>query len=455
MARSGLRADRWIKWPLNRVSQSSQRTGRDPAMASMHLYDHPIVLLVLHACTFMACTSSNALMLLKPSRGQSGCMRGALKMATIRTTHTGSLPRSKELTELLIELEAGRISEKLATLTTSSIMNVVETQHDLGVDVVNDGEQGKTGYSTYVRDRLSGFEGEPTTRPQSNDLEGHEDFVELSIKLRGRPSAKLPPCSAPIHLTNPDAVHNDIANLRAAADSAGVARDRLFMSAASPGLIGMFFENHYYPNRAEYLGAIAEAMRPEYHAIVDAGVTLQLDCPDFAMSHNSVFQNLSIKDFRREVSVGVEALNSAVAGLAPESMRLHLCWGNYESPHTTDVPLADLIDIVLQALPAGIALEASNPRHGHEWRVFEDLKLPDGKYLIPGVIDTTTNFVEHPQLVAQRLGNYIGLVGAERVMAGTDCGFGSFIGRDRVAPSVVWSKLGSLVEGTRIANGAH
>ncbi len=373
-------------------------------------------------------------------------------MANIRTTHTGSLPRSQEQTLLLIELEGGHVPDDLAKATTDSVSEIVSIQRDLGIDIINDGEQGKTGYSTYVSDRLAGFEGEATARPQSNDLKGHEDFVELSVKLRGRPSAKLPPCSSPIRLINPDAVHVDIANLTAAADAAGIPRDRLFMTAASPGLIGMFFENQYYPTRADYLHAIADAMRPEYQAIVNAGITLQLDCPDFAMSHNSVFQNLSIEEFRREIATGVEALNSGVAGLPSEMMRFHLCWGNYESPHTTDVPLGNIIDLISKAAPAGIVLEASNPRHGHEWRVFENFQLPDDKYLVPGVIDTTTNFVEHPELVAQRLGTYASVVGPERVVAGTDCGFGSFIGRDRVAKSVVWSKLESLVEGTRLAN---
>ncbi len=373
-------------------------------------------------------------------------------MANIQTTHTGSLPRSEEQTRLLIELEGGHVPDSLAKATTEAVAEVVSIQQSLGIDIVNDGEQGKTGYSTYVSDRLAGFEGEATARPQSNDLQGHEDFVELSVKLRGRPSAKLPPCSSPIRLINPDAVHIDIANLTAAADAAGVPHDHLFMTAASPGLIGMFFENQYYPTRADYLHAIADAMRPEYQAIVNAGITLQLDCPDFAMSHNSVFQNLSIEEFRREIATGVEALNSGVAGLPSEKMRFHLCWGNYESPHTTDVPLGDIVDLITRAAPAGIVLEASNPRHGHEWKVFEDFKLPEDKYLVPGVIDTTTNFVEHPELVAQRLGAYASVVGADRVMAGTDCGFGSFIGRDRVAKSVVWSKLESLVEGTRIAN---
>ncbi|HVB00209.1 MAG TPA: cobalamin-independent methionine synthase II family protein [Acidimicrobiales bacterium] len=376
-------------------------------------------------------------------------------MANIQTTHTGSLPRSEEQTLLLIELEGGHIPAELARTTTDAVAEIVSTQYKLGVDIINDGEQGKTGYSTYVSDRLAGFEGVATARPPSNDLRGHEDFIELSVKLRGRSSAKLPPCSSPIRLINPEAVHIDIANLTAAADAAGVPRDHLFMSAASPGLIGMFFENQYYPNRAEYLHAIADAMRPEYQAIVNAGITLQLDCPDFAMSHNSVFQDLSIEEFRREIATGVEALNSGVAGLPSEKMRFHLCWGNYESPHTTDVPLGDIVDLITKAAPAGIVLEASNPRHGHEWKIFEDFKLPDDKYLVPGVIDTTTNFVEHPELVAQRLGAYASVVGSERVMAGTDCGFGSFIGRDRVAKSVVWSKLAALVEGTRIANARY
>ena len=373
-------------------------------------------------------------------------------MANIRTTHTGSLPRSDELTALLIEHESGHVPSELEKVAKQEIDAVVAAQHDLGIDVINDGEQGKTGYSTYVRERLAGFDGEPTARPQSNDLKGHEDFVELSIKLRGRPSAKLPPCTSPIRLIDPEAVHHDIANLLSAADAAGVTRDQLFMSAASPGLIGMFFENHFYPSREEYLHAIADAMRPEYQAIVNAGITLQLDCPDFAMSHNSVFQDLTVEEFRREVAIGVEALNTAVTGLAPERIRFHLCWGNYESPHTTDVPLWDLIDLVTKAAPAGIVLEASNPRHGHEWKVFENFELPADKYLVAGVIDTTTNFVEHPELVAQRLETYAKVVGVDRVMAGTDCGFGSFVGRDRVARSVVWSKLEALVEGTRLAN---
>jgi 5-methyltetrahydropteroyltriglutamate--homocysteine methyltransferase len=217
-------------------------------------------------------------------------------------------------------------------------------------------------------------------------------------------------------------------------------------------VIALFFENHYYPSREEFLHAIVEAMREEYRAIIDAGLTLQLDCPDLAMSYNTIFADLSREEFRNEASLAVEALNSAVAGFPPEQMRLHVCWGNFESPHTHDIALAEVIDIILRARPAGISLEAANPRHGHEWRVFEDVRLPDDKYLIAGVLDTTTNFVEHPELVAQRLRNYADLVGEERVMAGTDCGFSTFIGYNRVAPSVVWAKMAAMAEGARLAS---
>src|SRR5665213_1136730 len=370
----------------------------------------------------------------------------------IATTHTGSLPRPADITAQLIERQEGRDPVGLDQLADRAVVDIVAMQVEAGIEIVNDGEQSKTGYSTYVQDRLSGFEGEPVSRPRANDLKDHPDFAELSVRLRGRPSPPLPPCNGPIELIDPGAVHRDIARLKAAAEASGIGTERLFMSAASPGLIAMFFGNTYYPSREEFLGAIADAMRSEYQAIVNAGITLQLDCPDFAMSHNSVFQDLSIEEFRSEIAIGVEALNSAVVGLPPEKMRFHLCWGNYESPHDTDVPLEAIVDVIVQARPAGIALEASNPRHGHEWKVFEDFKLPDEKYLIPGVIDTTTNFVEHPELIALRLENYAGVVSADRVMAGTDCGFGSFIGRDRVARSVVWSKLSALAEGTHLAN---
>jgi 5-methyltetrahydropteroyltriglutamate--homocysteine methyltransferase len=355
------------------------------------------------------------------------------------------------MTAALIEKQEGRPTPGFEELADRAVMDVVAMQIEVGLDIINDGEQSKTGYSTYVQDRLNGFEGEPVTRPRANDLKDHPDFAELAVRLRGRPSPPLPPCSGPISLRDADAVHTDIARLMAAANAHDVAKDRLFMSAASPGLIAMFFGNSFYPSREEFLGAIADAMRPEYEAIANAGIMLQLDCPDFAMSHNSVFQELSVQEFRREVALSIAALNAAVAGISPDQMRLHVCWGNYESPHTTDVPLADLIDLIATARPAGLSVEGANPRHEHEWELFESFQLPDDKYLIPGVIDSKSNYVEHPRLIAQRLNRYSNLLGSDRVTAGTDCGFDTFIGRDRVAPSVVRAKLRAAREGADLA----
>jgi 5-methyltetrahydropteroyltriglutamate--homocysteine methyltransferase len=369
----------------------------------------------------------------------------------IATTHTGSLPRPADITALLIELQEGSTPVGLDETADRAVTDIVSMQVDVGLDIVNDGEQSKTGYSTYVQERLSGFGGVPVSRPRANDLKDYPDFAEMSVRLRGRPSPALPPCNGPIELVDAEAVHRDIARLKAAAAASGIGPDRLFMSAASPGLVAMFFGNEYYATREEFLGAIADAMRPEYEAIVNAGITLQLDCPDFAMSHNSVFQDLSVEEFRREVALSIEAVNHATSALAPEAMRLHVCWGNYESPHTTDVPLADLIDLISTVRPAGISVEGANPRHEYEWEVFESFDLPGEKYLIPGVIDSTSNFVEHPRLIAQRLRRYIDVLGVERVMAGTDCGFDTFIGRDRVSASVVWAKLRAAVEGARLA----
>lgn len=369
----------------------------------------------------------------------------------IKTTHTGSLPRPADLTALLIDKQDGRPTLGIEELADRAVADIVAMQVEAGIDIVNDGEQSKTGYSTYVEDRLSGFDGEPVSRPRANDLRDHPDFAEMSVRLRGRPSPPLPPCTGPITLRDPQAVHADIARLKAAAKANGLGADRLFMTAASPGLIAMFFGNRFYASREEFLGAIGDAMRPEYEAIVNADITLQLDCPDFAMSHNSVFQGLSVEEFRHEVALNIAALNDAVAGLSPEKMRVHMCWGNYESPHTTDVPLAELIDLVATVRPAGISVEGANPRHEHEWEVFESFSLPNDKYLIPGVIDSKSNYVEHPQLIAQRLRRYVDLLGEERVVAGTDCGFDTFIGRDRVSPSVVRAKLRAEAEGAALA----
>jgi 5-methyltetrahydropteroyltriglutamate--homocysteine methyltransferase len=263
---------------------------------------------------------------------------------------------------------------------------------------------------------------------------------------------RVPACTGDIRLRDPQAVQHDIAVLKDAARAAGVGDDRLFLTAASPGVVAHFFADQHYGNRDAYLAAIADAMRPEYEAIAAAGITLQLDCPDLAMSRNSRFSDLTLEEFRREVALNVDALNHVLTNVPAERSRLHLCWGNYEGPHTLDVGLGQIIDLVLRAKPSGISVEAANPRHGHEWNVFEDVRLPDDRYVIPGVIDSTTNFVEHPELVAQRLTNYARLVGPERVVGSTDCGFGTFAGMGAVVPTITWAKLRALTEGARLAS---
>jgi 5-methyltetrahydropteroyltriglutamate--homocysteine methyltransferase len=338
-------------------------------------------------------------------------------------------------------------------LIAEAVAETVQRQVDIGISVLNDGEVSKSQYATYVKDRLTGFEqlDRPANR-SGRDLADHPDFVQVMDRIRGSQPMPSPTCTGPIAVRDETAVQTDIANLLAAAKAAGIGTDRLFMSAASPGVISHFAENRHYADRESYLAALVDAMRYEYKAIVDAGIVLQLDCPDFAMSYNNVFQDLSIDEFRREVSLAVEAINTAIEGLSPEMIRVHLCWGNTEAPHTHDIPLRDIIDIVLRCHAAGISIEASNPRHAHEWQVFNDVKLPDDRYLIPGVIDSTTNFVEHPEVIAQRIGNYVDLLGPDRVVAGTDCGFGTSVGRDRVVRSVAWAKLEALVEGARLAS---
>lgn len=376
-------------------------------------------------------------------------------MDIIRTTHTGSLQRPEELRELLLASEEGQdVSAKLPEAVRAAVDNIVAKQVETGISVVSDGEMGKIGYSTYVTSRLTGYDGSVMTEPYTRaDVEAFPDFAER-MRGTGRYGPPVPACTGPITVQDHEAVQTDIKNLLAAAERAGIEKDRLFMTAASPGVIAYFHDNRYYASRTEYLDALSQAMSEEYRAIVEAGITLQLDCPDFAMSYASRFKDLSVQDFRKEVALAVEAVNAAVSGLPPEKMRVHLCWGNGERPHTHDVELKDIIDVVAGANVAGISAEAANPRHGHEWAVFEDVKLPDDKYILPGVIDTSTNFVEHPELVAQRLDNYVRSLGTERVVASTDCGFGTFVGptSGRVTPLVTWAKLQSMVQGAEIAS---
>ena len=375
-------------------------------------------------------------------------------MGRIRTTHTGSLPRPADLAGLLTAHDRGERAPGLETRVRAAVEDVLRLQADAGLDLVNDGEMGKIGYATYVKERLTGFNGESrwATRRRP-ELEDHPDWAERWAARLDRGAIAAPACSGDVRLADPDAVLRDIATLKAAANAAGVSHDRLFMSAASPGVIAHFFGNEHYATREAFLAALADAMRSEYEAIAAGGIMLQVDCPDLAMSRHSVFAGLTLEEFRREATLSVEALNHAVASIPADRMRLHVCWGNYEGPHDHDVPLRDIVDVVLRARPAGISIEGCNPRHGHEWRVWEDVPLPEDRYLVPGVIDSTNNYVEHPELVAQRLLSYARIVGPDRVIGGSDCGFGTFATTATVVPSVTWSKLRSLVDGARLASG--
>jgi 5-methyltetrahydropteroyltriglutamate--homocysteine methyltransferase len=366
------------------------------------------------------------------------------------TTHTGSLPRPPDLIRMMFAKEEGVPVDPtaLGASVRAAVAEVVRKQVEAGVSIVNDGEMSKPSYATYVKDRLSGFGG--ASHPlQYRDL---VDFPEMAKRVFGDPGRsrrRTPACDGPIRVRDPRAVEVDVDNLRAARDAAKA--DHVFMSAASPGVISLFFRNDHYPSHEAYLYAIAEAMRPEYEAVTRAGFDLQIDCPDLGMGRHIQFADLGLAEFRKMAHLHVEALNHALANVPPERSRLHVCWGNYEGPHHHDVALADIIDVVFGARPAGLSFEASNPRHAHEWRLFERVKLPAGKILIPGVLDSTTNFIEHPDLVAERIGRYARLVGRENVIAGTDCGFGTWVGQAAVDPDIAWAKLASMAEGARRA----
>ena len=371
-------------------------------------------------------------------------------MTRIRTTHTGSLPRPPELEAMIVARDGGAQVEGIEDEVAAAVSDVVRRQAASSIDLLNDGEQGKQGYSTYVQDRLTGFEGESRGFGDLPELRDHPDYGPHMAGMMQAVHISTPAAVGPVRLKDPDAVRRDVDRLLRAAADAGVPRERLFMSAASPGVIAFFFADQYYGDREAYLGDLAAAMRPEYETIVEAGITLQLDCPDLAMARHLLFAESELEAFRREITLNVEALNEALRAVPAERLRMHVCWGNYEGPHHHDVELADIIDIVLRAKPNGISVEASNPRHGHEWQVFDGMTLPEGKYVIPGVVDSTSNFIEHPALVAQRLERYVGLLGPERVIAGTDCGFGTFVGLAQVAPSIAWAKLSAMVEGAAL-----
>ena len=369
----------------------------------------------------------------------------------ILTTHTGSLPRPADLVRMMFAREEGVPVDgtALAARIRSAVAEVVRKQTEAGLTVVNDGELSKPSYATYIKDRLNGFGG-TSHALQYRDL---MDFPEMAKRVFGDPGRsrrKTPACTGPITLRDPAAAQVDVDNLKAAARS-GEVQD-VFMSAASPGVISLFFRDDHYGSHEKYLFAIADAMRHEYETVARAGFILQLDCPDLAMGRHIQFADLSVDEFRKMARLHLAALDHAVGSIAPEQLRLHLCWGNYEGPHHYDVPLAEILDLVFASRPQGISFEAANPRHAHEWRVFERVKVPAGKLIIPGVLDSTTNFIEHPELVAERIGRYARLVGRENVIAGTDCGFGTWVGQAAVDPDIVWAKLTSLAEGARLAS---
>ena len=365
----------------------------------------------------------------------------------ILTTHTGSLPRPTELLEALQRRDRGETDgSELAQQTRDAVVDVVRRQARAGVTVVNDGEAGKIGYSTYVKERLEGFGGVGGLGGMPADL---LEFPEFAQRVMGELDFEMPACVGPVSYRELDAVRADTANLKAAVAGADV--EDAFLTAASPGVISVFLQNQHYATHEEYIGALADAMKVEYDEIHAAGLVVQLDCPDLAMTRH-MNPDESLEDFRRRAALHIEAINHATRDIPAEDMRMHLCWGNYEGPHHHDVPLRDIIDIVLDARPAAISFEAANPRHEHEWAVFEDVKLPDGKVLIPGVLDSTTNYVEHPELVSQRLVRYANLVGRENVIAGSDCGFATFASFLPIDPGITWAKLHAMADGARLAS---
>jgi 5-methyltetrahydropteroyltriglutamate--homocysteine methyltransferase len=367
------------------------------------------------------------------------------------TTHTGSLPRPEDLVRTMFAKEESVPVDPVALKVRirSAVAAIVEKQIEAGIDIVNDGEMSKPSYATYIKDRLDGFGGE--SHPLIyQDLVDFPEFARRVFGDPGRSRRRTPGCNGPITVRDPAAAEADVDNLKAALGPENA--QEAFLSAASPGVISLFFHNGHYPSEEAYLYAIAEAMRQEYETVANAGFILQIDCPDLAMGRHIQYADLSVAEFRKKARLHIEVLNHALANISADRLRLHLCWGNYEGPHHCDVPLRDIVETVFLAKPSGLSFEAANPRHAHEWTVFEDVKLPESKILIPGVIESKTNFIEHPELIAQRIGRYAKVVGRENVIAGSDCGYGTWVGQAAVDPGVVWAKLASLAEGARLAS---
>jgi 5-methyltetrahydropteroyltriglutamate--homocysteine methyltransferase len=369
----------------------------------------------------------------------------------ILTTHVGSLPRSEAVTEVLFARERGEVRDDARddAVIAQAVAEVVRRQVGLGIDVVSDGEMSKIGYATYIAERFAGFAGD-TPREPGQDL---VEFPGLLKKLADRGSTaryRRPRCIGEIRVKNLAPLHADLRHIKGA--TAEATPTAAFMNAASPGVVALFQPNDFYRSQDEYLTALAEALRVEYEAIAQAGIILQIDAPDLAMGRHTMYRDRSLEEFEALAARHIEVLNHALRNVPAERARMHVCWGNYEGPHHHDVPMERLLPIVLKAKPQGLLFEAANPRHAHEWAVFRDVKIPEGKVLIPGLLATTTNYIEHPQLVAERIERFAQIVGRERVMAGSDCGFGTFAGFGPVEPDIAYLKLRSLVEGAQIAS---
>ena len=370
-------------------------------------------------------------------------------MAQIETTHVGSLPRGDRLTPLLLARDRSEDYDEadFDSAVQSAVTEAVDLQIAAGVSIVSDGELGKVGYSTYMTERLSGFGGDVPRKP-ALDLAALPEFRKKLAAVMGDQEFVRAACIGPIKLVNLEPCHADIRRFTKATEGKSI---KGFMNAASPGLITAFQPNQYYLNHEAYLADLVVAMQPEYEAIAAAGFQLQLDCPDLAMSRHTGYQDATEEEFLRVAEANVEALNTATANIAPEQMRMHICWGNYEGPHDHDIPLERILNIILKARPATILFEAANPRHEHEWAIWANAKIPEEKTLAPGLIDTCSNYVEHPELIAQRIGRFAAIVGADRVIASTDCGFGTFAGYGKIDPAVTWKKLRALRVGADLA----
>ena len=368
----------------------------------------------------------------------------------LQATHVGSLPRSRAVADFLFARERGDPYDSAAfdRAMAEAVTEVVARQKAAGIDIVSDGETSKISYATYVKDRYTGFAGD-SPRNAPADLKLFPGFLDRLARQGGTATYARPRCVAEVRSRGQGELQKDIANLKAAMTAHGLARG--FMNAASPGVVSLFLQNDFYPGREAYLAALADAMRDEYRAIVAAGLDLQLDCPDLALSRHMLFTDLSDAEFLKIAETHVAALNHALEGIPEDRIRIHICWGNYEGPHICDIAMDKVFPVLMKARARYLLFETANPRHAHEWTVFRDraAEIPDDRILVPGVVDTTTNFVEHPEVVAQRLRHFTAIVGAERVIAGSDCGFGSFAGFGAVDPDIAWAKLATLAEGAR------